>query len=67
MKQLLKPILPFTICAFLAATPLWAVDGEEVVIELKTNDFELAATDISELAIGESKTIETDSGRIIDI
>lgn len=67
MKQLLKPFLPLTICAILAATPVWAGDREEMVIELKTSDFEVAATDISELAIGESKTIETDSGKIIDI
>ena len=67
MKQLLKPIFALTICAILASPPIWAGEGEEMIIELKTHDFEVAATDIGELAIGESKTIETESGKIIDI
>jgi hypothetical protein len=34
---------------------------------LKTNDFEVAETDISDLEVGESETIVTDSGKTIDL
>jgi hypothetical protein len=42
-------------------------DGEQLVIALKTPHFEIAETDISHLAVGESETIVTDSGRTIDL
>lgn len=44
-----------------------AGEQEKMVIELKTNDFEVAETDISDLAVGEAKTIHTDSGKTVDI
>ena len=44
-----------------------AADGEKMVIELETDDFELAETDISQLEIGESETIVTESGKIVDL
>ena len=40
---------------------------ETMIIALKTDDFELMKTDISTLAIGESQTIETEGGKVIDI
>lgn len=36
-------------------------------IALKTDPFELAKTDISTLLVGESQSIETGSGNIIDV
>lgn len=44
-----------------------AGDREKMVIELKTNDFQVAETDISNLSVGEAKTILTDSGKTVDI
>lgn len=67
MKQLLAPILALVSFALLASFPLAADSQKKIVIALSTDDIELAETDISSLAVGESKTIETDSGRIIDI
>ena len=67
MKHCLKPILALATTLVLAATSIQAQDGKKMVIALSTDDFELSETDISALAVGEAKTIETDSGRIIDI
>ena len=39
----------------------------KMVIALNTDDFELAETDISDLAIGDSETIVTESGKTIDL
>jgi len=39
----------------------------KVMVALKTADFELQETDVSDLAIGESRTIVTDSGKAIDL
>jgi len=41
--------------------------AHKAVIALKTNEFELQETDISGLAVGESKTLVTDSGRTVDL
>ena len=38
-----------------------------MVIALKTDHFELAEIDVSDLLVGESQTIETDSGKIVDV
>ena len=67
MKQLLAPILALISFALLASFPLAADGQKKMLIALSTDDFELAETDISSLAVGESKTIETDSGSVIDI
>jgi len=67
MKQLLTAFLALAYFAVLAPFPLLAHDREEMTIQLKTGDFELTETDISALAVGESKTIETESGKVIDI
>jgi hypothetical protein len=40
---------------------------QQIVIALTTDDFELAATDISHLAVGEAETVYTESGKTIDL
>ena len=40
---------------------------EKMIIALKTDNFELTETDVSSLAVGESQTIETDNGQVIDL
>jgi hypothetical protein len=67
MKHYLTPIFTLAAFALLGATSVQAESEDKMVIALKTDTFELAETDISALAVGESQTIETDSGRIIDI
>ena len=67
MKHYLKPFFALLIFAFPAPATVLAEHEEKMIIALKADDFEMAETDISELAIGESRTIETESGKIIDI
>ena len=67
MKHYLKPVFALFIFAFLATSTVLAGSEEKMIIALKTDDFEMAETDISDLAIGESHTIETESGKVIDI
>jgi hypothetical protein len=67
MKHYLKPVFTLLTVLILAAISFQALAEEKMVIALKTHDFEVAETDISSLAIGEAKTIETESGKVIDI
>jgi hypothetical protein len=67
MKHYLKPVFALAAFAFLAASSVQADSEKKMVIALKTDDFELTETDISTLAIGEGQTIETESGKVIDI
>ena len=67
MKHYIKVIFSLTALSFFAVASVQAQTHEKMVIALKTDDFELTETDVSDLAIGESQTIETDSGKIIDI
>lgn len=67
MKHYLGAVFAFTAIVFLACASAQAETGEKMVIALATDEFELAETDISTLVIGEAQTIETDSGKIIDI
>ena len=67
MKQLLIPVLALFFWAGLSLSPLAAGEHKKVLIGLATDDIEITEMDISSLAVGESKTIETDSGRVIDI
>lgn len=67
MKHYLGPVFVFAALAILACTSAQAETGEKMVVALATDDFELAETDISTLAVGEAQTIETESGKIIDI
>ena len=67
MKHYLKPIFTLAACALLTANFAHAENEKKMVIALKTDNFELTETDISSLAIGEAQTIETESGKMIDI
>jgi len=67
MKHYLRPVLALFALAILTSGYVFAESREKVFIALQTDDFELAETDISTLAIGEAKTIESESGKIIDI
>lgn len=67
MKHYLKPVIGLATFTFLIATTALAETEEKMVIASKTDQFELTETDISTLAIGEAQTIETDSGKVIDI
>lgn len=67
MKHYFQPIFALATFALLSSLSVQADTQEKMVIALKTGDFELAETDISALAIGEAQTIETESGKIIDI
>jgi hypothetical protein len=61
------------ILALVCATSVSAGDTTEkkiekrTVIALKTDDFEMTETDISDLEVGESETIVTESGKTIDL
>jgi hypothetical protein len=67
MKHGLKLIFALATTAVMVTTFVQADNEEKVVIALKTDHFELNETDISSLAIGEAKTIETESGKVIDL
>ena len=67
MKHYLHPVFALAAFAFLAGTSVQAETEEKMIIALKTHEFELTETDISTLAIGEAQTIETESGKVIDI
>jgi hypothetical protein len=67
MKHNLGPVFALFTFALLTSASALAQSREKMVIALEADDFKLAETDISTLAIGEAQTIETDSGRIIDI
>lgn len=67
MKFCLKAIFTLAAMLLLTTTLAHAQSEEKVIIALKTDGFEMAETDISDLAVGEAKTIETESGKVIDI
>ncbi len=67
MKHYFQSVFALAALALLSSLSVQADPQEKMVIALKTNDFELAETDISTLAIGEAQTIETESGKLIDI
>jgi len=67
MKHCLKPFFALTMTALLMTSSVQAETEEKMVIALKTDSFDLVETDISTLAVGEAKTIETESGKVIDI
>ena len=50
-----------------SAGSAFADTAEQMIVKLKTNDFEIAATDIARLQVGEAETIFTDSGKTIDL
>ena len=63
----MKTIFSMVVLALLVTATVQAENTEKMVIALKTDDFNLMETDVSDLAIGEAQTIETDSGKVIDI
>jgi len=67
MKYLFRPIFALATVALLTVTSIQANNQEKMIIALKTDGNEMVNTDISDLAIGEAKTIETDGGTVIDI
>lgn len=67
MNHCSKPIFILLAMVIFAATSIQAQSGEKMIIALSTDDLTLAETDISTLAVGEAKTIETESGRMVDI
>lgn len=67
MKHCLKLFFALLATITFATTPIQASDEKKVIIEVETDSFKLAATDVSSLAVGESKTIETESGKVVDI
>ena len=67
MKGYFKPIFALVALALLVTGTVQADIEEKMIIALKTDDFEMTETDISSLAVGESQTIETDSGQVIDL
>ena len=62
-----KIILLLTAAVFTLGAASISAGEDKVVIALKTDDFELAETDISELEIGDAETIYTQSGKTIDL
>jgi hypothetical protein len=67
MKYYLRPGFALLMFALLNATTVLAETEKKMVIAFKADGFELTETDINSLAVGEAKTIETDSGKVIDI
>jgi len=67
MKHFSGHIATLAVLVILATTPVLAKSTEKMVVALKTADFELTETDISDLAVGEAQTIETESGKVIDV
>ena len=67
MKHNFRTIFPLAAITLLAATITQADNDQKMVIALQTENFGLAETDISDMLVGEAKTIETESGKVIDI
>jgi hypothetical protein len=69
----LKTLLVTIIILFMLGTTAVSAGGadttehEQIVIALSTDDFELAETDMSDMEVGDSQTINTDSGKRIDL
>lgn len=67
MKYLLRTVLALATLTVFTTTTVQSETEKKMVVALKTADFELAETDVSSLAVGEAQTIETESGRIVDV
>ena len=67
MKTKLGIFLSLILTTLLCAAYAWAGDTDKTVIALKTHDFELAETDISDLQVGELESVVTESGKTIDL
>ena len=67
MKEYFRLVLALATTLVFVTASVQANSEQKMMIALKTDDFVLAETDVSELALGESQTIETENGQIIDI
>jgi hypothetical protein len=67
MKQHFKRIITLLAIALFAIPPVHAEIEKEMVVSIETDSFEVTETDIGSLAVGEAKTIETESGQVVDI
>jgi len=65
MLHKITPIL--AVMVFVLSTAALSAGEDKMVIALTTDDFELAETDVSDLEIGDSETIYTQSGKTIDL
>ena len=54
MKHFLRPVFALFVLTLFTSVSAFAETREKMVIALQTDDFELAETDISTLAIGEA-------------
>lgn len=62
-----KLILLLAVVVFTLGSASLSAGEDKMVIALTTDDFELAETDVSDLEIGDSETIYTQSGKTIDL
>ena len=67
MNKVLNTTAAIVTLAALAPGLAMANSIEKRVIAIKTNDFELSETDVSDLAVGEAETIVTEDGKTVDI
>ncbi|MBT8061060.1 MAG: hypothetical protein KJO85_00150 [Gammaproteobacteria bacterium] len=67
MNKVLSTAAVLLTLALLGSSLAMAATVEKRVIAIKTNDFELAETDVSHLAVGEAETVVTEGGKTIDI
>lgn len=62
-----KLILTLAVAVFALGAVAANAGEDKMVIALKTDDFELVETDISDLAVGDAETIYTQSGKTVDL
>ena len=67
MNKVLNTTAAIVTLAVLTSGLAMANSVEKRVIAIKTNDFELSETDVSDLAVGEAETIVTEDGKTVDI
>lgn len=67
MKKVLNTTAAIATLTVLVSGLAMANSVEKSVIAIKTNDFELSETDVSNLAVGEAETIVTENGKTVDI
>jgi len=67
MKNYLKLVCAVIAIAAVNVSTIHAGEEKSMVISIETDSFNLSEIDVSSLAIGESKTFETDSGQVVDV
>ena len=68
-SMLVMAVAAFILCAAAvsAGEHVQSTKENKIVIALKTDDFELVETDLSDLEVGDAETIYTDSGQTVDL